>query len=117
MNEKRLKGLFCSALASGHIKGNDIIPTAKARLRIIEEAHFRSFDLLVASITSEQQEIVMNRNNVLVRTQLLQRFAKNEKCRIDQVQFFPIELKSDNDVLDERLPNQILDAILTFGRS
>src|SRR5881628_2468915 len=117
MNEKRLKGLFCSALASDHIKGNDIIPTMHARLRIIEEAHFRIFDLLIASITNERQETGLNNSNVLVRTQLLQRFARTEKCRIDQVRFFPVEIKSDNDVLDERLPNQILDAVLTFGCS
>lgn len=117
MNEKRLKGLFCSALASSHIKGNDIIPTKQTGLRIIEEAHFRSFDLLIASIAHEQQDAELNYSNILVRTQLLQRFARNEKCRIDQVQFFPVEIKSDSDALDERLPNQILDAVLTFGRS
>ena len=30
---------------------------------------------------------------------------------------YPVELKSDEDSLDERLPNQIIDAILTFGLS
>lgn len=33
------------------------------------------------------------------------------------ISFFPVELKSDDDVLDGRLPNQILNAILTFGRA
>lgn len=117
MNEKQLKHLFCSSLASGHIKGNDLIPTAHARLRVIEEAHFRSFDLLIASISRVHQDTQLNYNNLLVRTQLLERFARTEKCRIDQVRFFPVEIKSDEDVLDERLPNQILDAVLTFGLS
>ena len=48
---------------------------------------------------------------------MLAEFAKSEKCRIDWIRFYAVELKSDNDVLDERLPHQILNAILTFGRS
>src|SRR5919198_608749 len=112
MNEKRLKHLFCKALASGHIKGNDIIPTKHAELRIIEEGHFRSFDLLIACIVRGQQSRP-NHENTLLRTELLQRYSRSEKCRIDQIQFFPVEIKSDNDVLDDRLPNQILDAVLT----
>ena len=55
--------------------------------------------------------------NILTRTGLLAQFAKAEKCRIDWIRFYPVELKSDDDALDERLPNQILNAILTFGRS
>jgi hypothetical protein len=52
-----------------------------------------------------------------MRSGIFTQFATTEKCRIDWIRFYPIELKSDNDVLDERLPNQILNAILTFGRS
>jgi hypothetical protein len=52
-----------------------------------------------------------------VRTQLLQHFARSEKCRVDCIKLYPVEIKSDNDVLDERLPNQIIDAILAFGLS
>ena len=59
----------------------------------------------------------MHYNNLLVRTQLLERVAASEKCRIDYVRFFPVEVKSDDDTLDERLPNQIIDAILAFGLS
>src|SRR5688500_20370709 len=47
----------------------------------------------------------------------LTEFSKNERCKIENITFIPIEIKSDNDILDERLPNQILNAILTFGRS
>jgi hypothetical protein len=52
-----------------------------------------------------------------MRTQQFTEFSKNEKCKIENITFIPIEIKSDNDILDERLPNQILNAILTFGRS
>jgi hypothetical protein len=56
-------------------------------------------------------------NNILVRTQLLKQFARHEKCRIDCIRFYPVEIKSDDDILDERLPKQIIDAILAFGLS
>jgi hypothetical protein len=52
-----------------------------------------------------------------MRESLLKQFSIKEKCRIDWIRFYPIEIKSDNDILDERLPNQIINAILTFGRS
>jgi hypothetical protein len=116
MNEKQLKHLFCSALRSGHIKNNSVIPTPEeAELRVIEEAHFRGFDLLIAAITNEP--CVLDYDDMLVRTRLLECFAKSEKCRIDCIRFYPIEIKSDGDSIDERLPNQIIDAILTFGVS
>jgi hypothetical protein len=115
MNERELKLLFCSALRSGHIKNNDLIP--ESDIRIVQEAHSRSFDLMIAAITKEPSDDYAHYNNLLVRTQLLERFAKNEKCRIDCVRFYPVEVKSDDDTLDERLPNQIIDAILAFGLS
>lgn len=115
MNERQLKMLFCSALRSGHIKDNDLIPASE--IRIVEEAHFRSFDLLIAAVAKEPSDDYAHYNNMLVRTQLLERFARNEKCRIDCIRFYPVEVKSDDDTLDERLPNQIVDAILAFGLS
>ena len=115
MNERQLKILFCSALRSGHIRNNDLIPTSD--VRIVEEAHFRSFDLLIAAVTRQPVDGYENYNNLLVRTQLLERFAKSEKCRIDCIRFYPVEVKSDDDKLDDRLPNQIVDAILAFGLS
>jgi hypothetical protein len=120
MNEKQLKSLFCKALASGHISNNDILPSSKdARLRIVEEANFRSFDLLIAAITNESitRAVYTDSNGILMRTQLLEHFARTEKCRIDCIRFFPVEIKSDDDNIDERLPNQIINAILTFGIS
>lgn len=117
MNERELKSLFCSSLRSNHIKNNDLIPTSE--IRIVEEAHFRSFDLLIAAVTKEPDDIhgYGQYNNILVRTQLLKQFARHEKCRIDCIRFYPVEIKSDDDVLDERLPKQIIDAILAFGLS
>lgn len=115
MNERQLKLLFCKALRSGHIKNNDLIPASD--IRIVEEAHFRSFDLLIAAVTEEPTVDYANHNNLLVRTHLLERFAKSEKCRIGCIRFYPVEVKSNDDTLDERLPNQIIDAILAFGLS
>ena len=44
-----------------------------------------------------------------MRSQQFTEFSKLEKCRIENITFIPVEIKSDNDVLDERLPNQILN--------
>jgi hypothetical protein len=118
MNERELKSLFCSSLRSNHVKNNDLIPTSE--IRIVEEAHCRSFDLLIAAVTKEEPDDIHDYgqyNNILVRTQLLKQFARHEKCRIDCIRFYPVEIKSDDDVLDERLPKQIIDAILAFGLS
>jgi hypothetical protein len=117
MNERELKSLFCSSLRSNHVKNNDLIPTSE--IRIVEEANFRSFDLLIAAVTKEPDYIhdYGQYNNILARTQLLEQFARHEKCRIDCIRFYPVEIKSDDDVLDERLPKQIIDAILAFGLS
>jgi hypothetical protein len=115
MNEKELKLLFCKALRSGHIKNNDVIPASD--IRIVQEAHMRSFDLLIAAVTKEPSGNYAHYNNLLARMQLLERIARNEKCRIDCIRFFPVEVKSDDDTLDERLPKQIIDAILAFGLS
>jgi hypothetical protein len=117
MNERELKLLFCSSLRSKHVKNNDLIPTSE--IRIVEEAHCRSFDLLIAAVTKEPDVIhdYSQYDNILVRTQLLKHFARHEKCRIDCIRFYPVEIKSDDDVLDERLPKQIIDAILAFGLS
>jgi hypothetical protein len=116
MNERELKSLFCGSLRANHVKNNDLIPTSK--IRIVEEAQFRSFDLLIAAVTKEpDRHDYCHYDNILIRTQLLEHFARHEKCRIDCIRFYPVEIKSDDDVLDERLPQQIIDAILAFGLS
>jgi hypothetical protein len=117
MNERQLKSLFCSSLRSNHVKNNGLIPTSQ--IRIVEEAYFRNFDLLIAAVTKEpnRDDDYAYYDNMLVRTQLLKHFAHHEKCRIDCIRFYPIEVKSDDDILDERLPKQIINAILAFGLS
>ena len=116
MNERELKSLFCSSLRSNHVENNTLIPTSE--IRIVQEAHCRSFDLLIAAVTKEpDRHDYGNYDNILVRTQLLKHFALHERCRIDCIRFYPVEIKSDDDVLDERLPKQIIDAILAFGLS
>jgi hypothetical protein len=52
-----------------------------------------------------------------MRTGQLAEIARAEKCRIDCISFYPVELKSSCDILDVRLPNQIMNGILTFGKS
>jgi hypothetical protein len=52
-----------------------------------------------------------------MRTVQLTEATRTEKSRIDCISLYPVELKSNCDVLDGRLPNQIMNAILTFGRS
>jgi hypothetical protein len=116
MKERELKLLFCNSLRSNHVKNNYLIPTHD--IRIVEEAHYRNFDLLIAAVTKEPNRYDYDQySNLLVRTQQLIHFARSEKCRIDCIRFFPVELKSDDDILDERLPKQIMDAILSFGIS
>src|SRR5919199_2126258 len=101
--------------------------SADMDIRIKDEGYFRSFDLVIAviekrnncnsNIIYDSTQSYDNYLNILMRSGILTQIAKNEKCRIDSIRFYPVEVKSDNDVLDERLPNQILNAILTFGRS
>ncbi|HEV8405941.1 MAG TPA: hypothetical protein VGQ13_08545 [Nitrososphaera sp.] len=72
---------------------------------------------MVACIVSSEEKTHVNNDAILARAQLVELLCKKEKCTIEQIRFFPVELKSDDDTLDERLPNQIIDAILTFGMS
>jgi hypothetical protein len=110
--------------------GRHFFPTSanpEVYIKIKDEGYFRSFDLVIAvrdkrnncnsNIIYDSIEAYDNYFNVLMRSGILAQFAKSERCRVDWIRFYPVELKSDSDVLDERLPNQILNAILTFGRS
>jgi hypothetical protein len=100
-------------------KGSDI------EIKIKNEGYIRNFDLVVAIIKRRNDSDIQfdstdsydNYANIIRRTGQLTQFAQKEKCRIDWISFFPVELKSDYDILDDRLPNQILNAILTFGRA
>jgi hypothetical protein len=98
-------------------------------IKIKDEAYFRNFDLVIAVIdkknnNNSNSKIVYDSVesydkyfNIIMRSGILTQFAKAEKCRVDSIRFYPVELKSDDDLLDDRLPNQVLNAILTFGRS
>ena len=130
MNQIELKKLFKSSVKNGHINNNHLIPFLNSQtheIKIKEEGYFRNFDLVIALINKENKPNKTNnkyfdleydiQHNILMRSQQFTEFSKLEKCRIENITFIPVEIKSDNDVLDERLPNQILNAILTFGRS
>jgi hypothetical protein len=130
MNQIELKKLFKSSVKNGHINNNHLIPFLNSHtheIKIKEEGYFRNFDLVIALINKENKPKKTNckyfdleydiQHNILMRSQQFTEFSKLEKCSIENITFIPIEIKSDNDVLDERLPNQILNAILTFGRS
>jgi len=126
MKEKHLKSLFIKSLQAGHIDGNDFFSEdSDIEIKIKDEGYFRNFDLVVAIIKRKNDSDIQfdstdsydNYVNIIMRTGQLTQFAQKEKCRIDWISFFPVELKSDYDVLDDRLPNQILNAILTFGRA
>ena len=126
MNETKLKDLFVSSLESGRILNinSDSISFANPEdeIRIKNEAYFGQFDLVIAVLSRTKKQFEFGGandfyNNVLMRTGQLTEFAKSEKCSIDSISFYPIELKSNSDTLDARLPNQIINAILTFGRS
>jgi hypothetical protein len=126
MNELELKDLFVSSLESGHLLDNKDhnlpFTNTKNEIRVKNEGYFGKFDLVIAVIQrnsklSQPLEEMEIYNNILARTGQLVELAKNEKCLINQISFYPVELKSSKDTLDARLPNQIMDAILTFGRS
>lgn len=130
MNQSELKNLFKRSIKNGHINNNHLLPFSNSQIyeiKIKEEGYFRNFDLVIALINKENKQKKTNyeyfdleydiQHNILMRSQQFTEFSKLEKCRIENITFIPVEIKSDNDVLDERLPNQILNAILTFGRS
>ena len=119
MKEKDLKYLFIKSVHAGHIDGNDFFSTERSgiEIKIKEEGYFRNFDLVVAIIKKRNDSDIQfdstdsydNYVNIIRRTGHLIQFANKEKFRIDWISFFPVELKSDDDVLDGRLPNQILN--------
>ena len=124
MNESELKDLFVSSIESGHILDgkNRNLPFTNPnnKMRIKSEGYFGQFDLVIAILNKENcqnSESSEAYYNVLMRTGQLAEFARTEKCRIDCISFYPVELKSGCDILDVRLPNQILNGILTFGKS
>jgi hypothetical protein len=128
MNELELKDLFVSSIESGHINDSKnrklSFLKSDSEFRVKSEGYFGQFDLVIAIFQrskncktyrdSEQTEAYYD---ILMRTGQLAEVARAEKRRIECISFYPIEIKSNCDVLDGRLPNQIMNGILTFGRS
>jgi hypothetical protein len=127
MIELELKDLFVSSLESGHIfdSKNRNLPFVNPanEIRIKNEGYFSQFDLVIAIVNRADKTNSFQRlddgayDKLLMRTGQLAEIARAEKCRIDCISFYPVELKSSHDILDARLPNQIMNAILTFGSS
>lgn len=145
MNETELKKLFKSSIKNRHIQNNHHLPIhisdyQSHQIKIKEEAYFGNFDFVIVIVHKniENQRDIDNiysgtaredlffqdqgrddnvYQNIRMRTHQFIQIAKQEKCSIKNLTFIPVEVKSDSDVLDNRLPNQILNAILTFGRS
>jgi hypothetical protein len=133
MDEQDLEKLFIESLLTGEIQGIDEIidrpslQKAERIVRIKKEAYFRYFDLVIGIITIQRNlptgikiesiDMYDRYHNLTMRTSELLAFAREENCRVDLVDLIPVEFKSDNDSLDERLPRQVINAILAFGRS
>lgn len=128
MNEIELKNKFIEYLKTNdnHISfsnnnfSNNII-------EIRNEGLNKKFDLILAIIKTKETKFNKLKNSsieidddikgIFFRNTLLKSISEKYKIKIQNLIIFPIEIKSDRDKLDERLANQIIDAILTFGRS
>ena len=129
MYERNLKNLFIQYIKTAHNDGNNILSInpedPQIEIRIKDEGYYRNFDLIIAVIkkrhSSQVESNWINSGhtylNMIMRSSHLIQFAQKERTRIDWITFYPVELKSDNDILDGRITNQILNAILTFGKS
>jgi hypothetical protein len=129
MDEKSLKRLFIQSIDTGHVEGTNFLSInpedPDVEIRIKDEGYYRNFDLIIAVIKKRHSSQVESNwissggtyLNIIMRSSQLIKFAQKERTRIDWITFYPVELKSDNDIIDGRLSNQILNAILTFGRS
>jgi hypothetical protein len=128
MNEIELKNKFIEYLKTNdnHISfsnnnfSNNII-------EIRNEGLNKKFDLILAIIKTKETKFNKLKNSsieidddikgIFFRNTLLKSISEKYKIKIQNLIIFPIEIKSDRDKLDERLANQIIEAILTFGRS
>jgi len=130
MNEIELKNKFIHFLKSKQGFENILVTCNKSVSRIFEiknEALNKKFDLLIAvvkssktkqnSITTKTIEFDDNVKNIYTRNYLLKEISKKYNIKILDLTIYPVEIKSDKDKLDERLANQMIDAILIFGRS
>lgn len=130
MNEIELKYKFIQFLKDKHTNEDILISNNKNITKLFEiknEALGKKFDLLIAlvktskikqcNIKTKTIEIDDNLKNIFTRNYLLKEISNKYKINILDLTIYPIEIKSDKDNLNERLANQIIDAILIFGRS
>jgi hypothetical protein len=129
MNEKELKEKFIEFLRTN--PGNNFFLVDKFKsYKVIEvqnEALSKKFDFIlgvlkekevrVKKITKKAIEIDDEIKGIFFRNQLLKSIADKYKVKIQNLIVLPIEIKSNQDKLDERLANQSIEAILIFGRS
>jgi len=129
MNEIELKNRFVYFLKNNNnhnffskcgFNSNNII-------EIRNEGLNKKFDFILAMIKPKELNAKKIRNRsieidadvkgIFFRNQLLKSISEKYKIKIQNIIIYPIEIKSDKDKLDERLANQIIEAILIFGRS
>lgn len=129
MNEIQLKNRFLQYLYNNpknNLLGLDY-GKSFSFLEIKNEALHRKFDLVLAiimanryvskGVTTNAIELDDNLKNLFTRGILFKRISEKYKIKIQNLIILPIEIKSNKDKLDDRLGNQIVDAILSFGRS
>jgi len=129
MNETQLKDRFLDFL-NLNPKNNffgDISNHNEKYIEIKNEALNRKFDFILAACKTKNLKVKDIRNrtiemdddlkNIFVRSMLLKTISESYKMNIQKITIYPIEIKSDKDKLDDRLANQVIEAILSFGRS
>jgi hypothetical protein len=130
MNELELKNKFLDYIKYSNDSKSFFLNYNFKPDNIVEiknEGLNRKFDLVLAlikakeikskEIKSKTIEIDDDIKNIFFRNTLLKSISDKYKVKIQNIILYPIELKSDKDRLDERLANQIIEAILIFGRS
>jgi len=129
MNESQLKIKFLDFLKAN--PNNSFFGKQAERpqhiLEIKNEALNRKFDFILAIIRTASYkpkeikkstiEIDDDLKNIYTRGSLLKNISQKYRIKIQNMVIYPIEIKSNKDKLDERLGNQVLDAVLSFGRS
>ena len=119
MYERNLKNLFIQYIKTAYNDGNNFLPInpedPEIEIRIKDEGYYRNFDLIIAVIKKRHSSQVESNwitsghtyLNMIMRSSQLIQFAQKERTRIDWITFYPVELKSDNDILDGRITNQL----------
>jgi len=129
MNEIQLKKRFLQYL-NNNPKNNLLSFDYNGNFKYLEvknEALNRKFDFVLAivitnrfspkTLTTNAIELDDNLKNLYTRGILFKRISEKYKIKIQNLVILPIEIKSNKDKRDDRLGNQIINAILSFGRS